>query len=93
MEEASSPGPWEFCLTQNYPNPFNAQTTIPYQLSHTGPVELAISNVAGQRVRKLVHGVQQAGQHLVNWDGRDAAGCTSAGFPRTHTFRCGGCCC
>ncbi|MEW6754196.1 MAG: FlgD immunoglobulin-like domain containing protein [Candidatus Latescibacterota bacterium] len=58
----------------NHPNPFNAQTTISYRLEHRAPVEVSIYDVAGQRVRQLVHREQGPGPHEVVWDGRDAGG-------------------
>ena len=33
-------------------------------------VELAIFNLAGQRVATLVKGIRQAGAYAVNWDGK-----------------------
>ncbi len=66
--------PLEFALAQNYPNPFNPETTIRYQLDKTGPVKLAIYNLLGQSVRTLVDQTQNAGEHVVNWDGRDDLG-------------------
>ncbi len=63
-----------FGLDVNYPNPFNPETQIPYTLSETGPVELAIYNIMGQRVRILVQSVQAAGRYQVVWDGRNDNG-------------------
>ena len=67
-----------FALDANYPNPFNAQTLIPYVLPVAGPVELAIYNVMGQRVRTLVQGEQTAGRHQIAWDGRSDSGSSLA---------------
>ncbi|MFA6108173.1 MAG: FlgD immunoglobulin-like domain containing protein [Candidatus Latescibacterota bacterium] len=61
-------------LRQNYPNPFNDQTLIPYQLPARARVELTLYNLAGQAVRHLVTGEQQAGVYTVHWDGRDQQG-------------------
>jgi hypothetical protein len=61
-------------LGQNRPNPFTASTSIRYQLSAPGAVTLSVYNVAGQKVRTLVSGKQQAGAHEVNWNGRNGAG-------------------
>ena len=66
--------PDRFRLFQNYPNPFNPETTIRYRLATPGPVELAIFDIRGRRVRTLVRAKQRTGAHTVNWDGRDAKG-------------------
>ena len=70
--------PVVFSLYANYPNPFNAETQIVYTLSKVGPVELAIYNVRGQRVRTLVQGVQAAGRYQIAWNGRSDSGAALA---------------
>ena len=60
-----------FGLGANYPNPFNPETQIAYTLSMAGPVELAIYNILGQRVRILVQEIQAAGSYQVVWNGRN----------------------
>jgi hypothetical protein len=66
--------PTEVSLAQNYPNPFNPVTTIRYELPRRSSVDLAVYNLAGQRVATLSLGDQPAGFHAVTWDGRDNAG-------------------
>jgi len=56
------------------PNPFNPSTTIRYELRRDGPVEIAVYDVAGARVRTLVNGFATSGEHRVTWNGRDDAG-------------------
>ncbi len=58
----------DFNLYQNYPNPFNPSTTIRYQLSTNGMVNLNIYNALGQRVTSLVSERQQTGSYNVVWD-------------------------
>ena len=70
--------PRTFGLDANYPNPFNAQTQLVYTLPVAGPVELAIYNVMGQRVRTLVQGMQAAGRYQLAWDGRSDSGSSLA---------------
>ncbi|MBN1996672.1 CotH kinase family protein [candidate division KSB1 bacterium] len=60
-----------FRLDQNYPNPFNPNTTIPFFLSSSSPVEIGIYNVRGQRVSQLVVNVLAAGQHKIVWNARN----------------------
>ncbi len=65
--------PQSFALSQNYPNPFNPHTTIRYQLPEAGRVSLAVYNVMGQEVCRLVDWEQAAGEHAVTWNGLDEA--------------------
>ncbi|TDI85126.1 MAG: T9SS type A sorting domain-containing protein [Caldithrix sp.] len=70
--------PREFILSQNYPNPFNPETIIRYNIPRTlratAQVTLAIYNLNGQLVRKLVDELQSPGAHRVTWDGLDKTG-------------------
>jgi uncharacterized repeat protein (TIGR01451 family) len=63
--------PTSFALDQNYPNPFNPQTTIPFDLSETTHVTMAVYDLLGREVGRLVDGMLQAGQHQVTWDASD----------------------
>jgi glycosidase len=63
----------EFILDAAWPNPFNPSTTIPLSVPQAGPVELAVYNLAGQRVAVLVDGFLEAGRHLVHWNGAGLA--------------------
>ena len=65
-----NPLPKEFSLFQNYPNPFNAQTSISYSLPKTGPVNISIYNLLGQKVATLSDGIQQAGEHNIIWNAK-----------------------
>jgi hypothetical protein len=56
------------------PNPVRGSATLTYRLPAAGPVDLAIFDLAGRRVRTLVSGARPAGAHTVAWDGRDACG-------------------
>ncbi len=66
--------PVQFSLQQNYPNPFNPKTTIHYSLPKKSQVEIFIFNAIGQRVRKLYTGIENAGHHDIEWDGKDDLG-------------------
>lgn len=66
--------PKVFQLHPNFPNPFNPSTTILYELPRASEVEVAIFDLLGKRVRTLVQGRQQAGQHRLSWDGSDDRG-------------------
>ncbi|MDW7680202.1 MAG: carboxypeptidase regulatory-like domain-containing protein [bacterium] len=68
-------------LFQNYPNPFNPTTNIRFQLSESEHVTITIFNTSGQIIRLLADGTFGAGQHQLEWDGRDHAGNkVSSGF-------------
>ena len=66
--------PEKYTLSQNYPNPFNPETTIKYELPFTSDVKLLIYNLLGQEVFRLEQFAQQAGEHLVRWNGRNMQG-------------------
>jgi hypothetical protein len=61
-------------IFNNFPNPFNPSTTISFSLPETGPVNLAVFSVTGQKIRELASGPFPAGRHSVIWDGRDQSG-------------------
>jgi hypothetical protein len=58
-----------FDLSQNFPNPFNPTTSISYEIPAAGIVHLAIYSLIGQEQESLVHGNQDAGSHIVRWNG------------------------
>jgi len=66
--------PTTFQIRQNYPNPFNPSTAISYVIPEAGHVTLTIYNSRGQIVRQPVNEFQQSGEHVIRWNGRDAAG-------------------
>ncbi len=66
-------------LHPNHPNPFHDATTIAYTLDRAAPVDLAVYDVQGRRVRTLTSGIRQPGEHTVRWDGHDDEGTRAAG--------------
>ena len=56
------------------PKPFNPQTVLEYSLPQAMSAELAIYDVRGQLVRRLVSGHQAVGTHSVTWIGTDDNG-------------------
>lgn len=63
----------EFRLADNYPNPFNPVTTIEYTIPRADHVTVTIYNVVGQRVMQLINKKQNAGNHRITWDAKDAS--------------------
>ncbi|MCP4291670.1 MAG: T9SS type A sorting domain-containing protein [bacterium] len=58
----------------NHPNPFNPLTVISFGLEQAQFVELKIFNIHGQHVRTLFSETRSAGNHSVNWNGRNSNG-------------------
>ena len=65
-------------LSANRPNPFNPTTIITFRLPAPMPVDLGVYDVRGRLVRRLVRSELEAGEHRVEWDGRDASGRSAA---------------
>ena len=57
-----------------YPNPFNPQTTIVFSLPRGGRTRVAVFDLAGRKVAVLLDRFLVAGEHRLNWRGRDATG-------------------
>lgn len=82
-----------FNLRAPFPNPFRSSTRIeyfvPYQFSENGMmmsgngvrINLAIYNIAGQKIKTLVNGDVKTGSHTIVWNGTDESmQKVSAGF-------------
>jgi len=61
-------------LLPPHPNPFNPKVTLRLRLLARGPVNLAIHDVTGRRLRELMVGELPAGEYAFDWDGCDARG-------------------
>lgn len=57
-----------------YPNPAAGGTTMDLKLARSGPATLAIFDLGGRCVRRLLEGDLAAGSRQVRWDGRDDRG-------------------
>jgi hypothetical protein len=53
------------------PNPFTEATEIRYDVHSGGQVSLVVYDIAGRRVRSLLHSIVPVGMHALFWDGRD----------------------
>ncbi len=56
------------------PSPSRGRAQVHYGLHVSGPVRLAVYDIAGRLVRVLVAGSQVAGERVVSWNGADDAG-------------------
>jgi hypothetical protein len=76
VDAAPAPGGTDpgLALAPNVPNPFFSSTRIGFTVPRSGPVQLAVYDVAGRRVAELVDGFLEAGPHAAIWDGTDATG-------------------
>jgi hypothetical protein len=77
-------------LGASHPNPLNPETVIPFTLESAGRVELAVHDVQGRAVRRLVEAYLQGGEHTVRWDGRDQAGRTLPSGSYLYTLKVDG---
>ncbi|MCP4548272.1 MAG: hypothetical protein GY835_17565 [bacterium] len=57
-----------------HPNPFNPKTSISFALDRDQEMRLEIFAPNGRRVRLLRRGHCLAGEHVLDWDGRDDSG-------------------
>lgn len=61
-------------LSDPWPNPFNPRVNFSFDLTNSAPVQLAIFDLQGRRVRTLVARTLGEGPHSASWDGRDRVG-------------------
>lgn len=66
--EPSDNLPRDYAFDENYPNPFNPATTFRFALPERAHVELAVYNLRGQLVTRLVNENRPAGVHELRWD-------------------------
>jgi hypothetical protein len=70
--------PREYSLRQNYPNPFNSSTIIQFCLENAGLIFLYIYDIQGRMIRTLVSSSMPAGNHQIQWNGKDDTGANIA---------------
>ena len=61
-------------LYPNYPNPFTDGTTLKYFIPKKSYVTILISDRNGRIVKRLVGKKQEAGDHEVQWNGKNYRG-------------------
>jgi hypothetical protein len=65
--------PADYRLYANYPNPFNPVTTIRFDLPVAETVRISLFTVSGEKVGEIINGQFAAGNHQVQFDGRNLA--------------------
>jgi hypothetical protein len=60
-------------ITSIAPNPARPETVIRFRLDQPGRAELALYDLSGRALGRLVDAELPAGEHVAAWDGRDAA--------------------
>ena len=67
--------PVAFTLFQSYPNPFRNGAEIRFSLRQPAEVTIRVYDALGREIAALSRGRRmQEGIHILNWNGRDAAG-------------------
>jgi len=66
IEEANGGNPL-LLLERAVPNPFSSTLTITYSIPDQSDVELAVFDLSGRLVEKLVNGQRSGGTHTVTW--------------------------
>jgi hypothetical protein len=56
------------------PNPFNPMTKISFYVPEAGQVDLAVYDISGRMIKRLVSESVSAGEHSVTWTGTDDRG-------------------
>ncbi len=84
--DTEPPHPTSFALRPSVPNPFQSATEIRFSLPEAAGTRLHVFDLRGRLVRELLDGSDQpAGEHRVQWDGRDASGRTVS--PGVYFYR------
>jgi hypothetical protein len=64
------PAPARFYLYQNHPNPFGKETIISFDLARPAEIDLAVYNIEGQLVHRLIDGrLMPSGRHRLHFEG------------------------
>jgi flagellar hook assembly protein FlgD len=69
VEEEKEPPVSNQLTIKTHPNPFSKTTRIQYSLPSRGIVSVHAYNILGQRVATLFDGVQENGNHYLQWNG------------------------
>lgn len=81
--------PQKFLLNQNYSNPFNPSTTIGYNISQSGEVNITIYDIQGRIVKDVNEMQNIPGSYKYIWNGRNNFGSQVASGPYFYQVRYG----
>jgi len=68
-----------FDLSQNYPNPFNPSTQLKVTVKEHRNIRVIIYNILGKEIKIMLNEKLPAGEHTIQWDGKDNDGNHLAG--------------
>ena len=68
------PPPVRLAATAVAPNPFRDAVALRFTLSRPGRVRLAVFDISGRVVARILDAEQPAGERVLEWDGRDQDG-------------------
>ena len=68
VEDESDVVPTAYELQQNYPNPFNPTTKIHFTLPEASKMKLAVYNLLGEEVVRLIDAQMSAGNHEIEFN-------------------------
>jgi len=71
---ATAPAHYVTALSSIHPNPFNPETSVDFTLASSERVRIAIYDVQGALVRRLVDETMATGSHQARWNGVDDRG-------------------
>jgi len=60
--------PGAYAFAENYPNPFNPSTTFKFVLPEKTNVELAVYDLQGRLITRLLNDTRPPGVHEIRWD-------------------------
>ena len=68
-DDQSASAPTQYVLNGAHPNPFNPVTTISFYLPEASVIQLAVFDINGREVSRLLEGWMDSGNHEVVFDG------------------------
>ncbi|MHB8077975.1 MAG: FlgD immunoglobulin-like domain containing protein [Candidatus Krumholzibacteriia bacterium] len=74
LQVAAAPVPDATALQRAVPNPFNPRGVLKFELARAGRARLAVYDVGGRLVARLVDAELPAGRHEAVWSGTDDSG-------------------